>query len=254
MLPNSSVPLYLQLKELLQTAMEDGSIPPGSRLPSERDLAQRYGVSRMTARQALQLLAHEGLTYSRVGKGTYAREPKIPQELRALTSFTEEMARLGMRASSVVLKAEIMRAPLDISRQLLLHPGASVVLLVRVRRANGEPMALENTYLDYAACPGILERADFSQTSLYEVLRQEYGLSVVRAAQLIDTRMPETREAELLDIDSHTPILNIERTTFDADDRPIEFVRSIYRGDKYRFHVALHSSEWVAAPIKDLDT
>jgi GntR family transcriptional regulator len=253
MLPDSSVPLYIQLKELLQAAMQAGTIAPGSRLPSERELAQRYSVSRMTARQALQLLAQEGLTYSRVGKGTYAREPKIPQELQALTSFTEEMARLGMRASSTVLRAEVLRAPSDVAQRLGLHPGAEIALLVRVRQSNGEPMAVEHTHLDHSVCPGILKHSDFSTASLYQVLRHEYGVSVVRADQLIDARMPESKEAELLNIDSHTPILNIERVTFDADGRPIEFVRSVYRGDKYRFHALLHSSEWVAAPVKDLD-
>ncbi len=253
MLPDSSVPLYIQLKEMLQAAIQDGTFAPGSRLPSERELAERYAVSRMTARQALQMLAHDGMTYSRVGKGTYASEPKIPQELQALTSFTEEMARLGMKASSSILKAEVQPASPDVARRLGLLPGANVVLLRRIRRANGEPMALENTTIDYAFCPGLLDGRDFSETSLYDVLRRDYGLSVVRADQLIDTRMPETWEAELLNIGSLTPILNIERSTFDADGRPIEFVRSVYRGDKYRFHAVLHYTEWVAAPVKDLE-
>ncbi len=254
MLPDSSVPLYIQLKELLQAAMEDGTFAPGSRLPSERELAQRYAVSRMTARQALQLLAHEGLTYSRVGKGTYASQPKIPQELKALTSFTEEMAHLGMEASSTVLRAEIQRAPSEVSRRLELGSGADTVLLVRVRHADGEPIAIEHTHIDYAICPGILEHSDFSRASLYQVLRQEYGVSVVRADQYIDTRMPEVRETELLHLDTLTPVLKIERTTYDANNRPIEFVRSVYRGDKYRFRVALHASEWVATPMRHLDT
>jgi GntR family transcriptional regulator len=253
MLPESSVPLYIQLKEILQSAIQDGTFAPGSRLPSERELAQRYEVSRMTARQALQLLAHEGFTYSRVGKGTYASEPKIPQELQALTSFTEEMARLGMKASSTVLKAEIQPAPPDVVRRLNLLPGAEIALLVRVRCANGAPMALENTHIDYSLCPGLLENRDFSRTSLYSVLRNDYSLPVIRADQLIDTRMPETWEAELLGIGTLTPVLNIERSTFGVDGRPIEFVRSVYRGDKYRFHAVLYHSEWVAAPIKDLE-
>ena len=150
MLPDSSIPLYIQLKEMLQSAIQDGTFAPGARLPSERELAERFAVSRMTARQALQLLAREGLTYSRVGKGTYASEPKIPQELQALTSFTEEMARLGMKASSTVMKADVQRAPPDVLPRLNLRPGAEIVALVRVRRANGEPMALEHTYIDYS--------------------------------------------------------------------------------------------------------
>jgi len=253
MLPDSSTPLYIQLKELLQAAITDGRFAPGSRLPSERELAQRYGVSRMTARQALQLLAQEGMTYSRVGKGTYAREPKIPQELQALTSFTEEMSRLGMRASSKVLRAELQHAPVEIAARLGLRAGAEIVLLARIRCANDEPMAIEYTHLDHATCPGILDRSDFHNTSLYEILRQAYGLSVISADQLIDTRMPDSREIELLRIDAHTPVLNIERATFDAEGRPVEFVQSVYRGDKYRFHVRLHASEWVAAPVKEVE-
>jgi GntR family transcriptional regulator len=158
-----------------------------------------------------------------------------------------------MRASSTVLRAEVQRASVDSARRLALRPGAEIVLLVRVRCSNDEPMALEHTYLDHSVCPGILERSDFSTASLYQVLRQDYGVSVVRADQLIDARMPESREAELLHIDTHTPVLSIERETFDADGRPIEFVQSVYRGDKYRFHAQLRSSEWVAAPVKDLD-
>jgi GntR family transcriptional regulator len=252
-LPDSSVPLYIQLKELLQEAMGDGTLPPGSRVPSERELSQRYNVSRMTARQALQMLAHEGLIYSRVGKGTYVSEPKIPQELQALTSFTEEMARLGMRAESKVLRAEVLPATQDVARRLSLPSGALVVALLRVRYAGGEPMALENTFIDHSLCPDILENHDFSTDSLYEVMRSEYGLSVVLAEQLIETRLPQTNECDALGIDHLTPILSIERTTFDADDRAIEFVRSVYRGDKYRFRTVLRAQGWVAAPVKDLE-
>lgn len=253
MLPDSSTPLYLQLKELLRAAIMDGRFAPGSRLPSERELAHRYGVSRMTARQALQLLAQEGMTYSRVGKGTYAREPKIPQELQTLTSFTEEMARLGMRASSMVLRAELQRAPAEIAARLSLRAGAEIVLLARIRCANDEPMAIEYTHLDHAICPGILSQGAFHDTSLYKILRQVYGLSVISADQLIDARMPDSGEAELLRLNARTPVLSIERTTFDADGRPVEFVQSVYRGDKYRFHVHLHASEWAAAPVKEAE-
>ncbi len=252
-LPGSSVPLYIQLKELLQEAMNEGTFPPGSRVPSERELAQRYNVSRMTARQALQLLAHEGLTYSRVGKGTYVSEPKIPQELQALTSFTEEMARLGLAASSKVLKAEITPASGDVSRRLNLEIGAAVVTLIRVRYAGGDPMALEHTYIDHTLCPGILEKHDFSTASLYDVMRNDYGVSVVLAEQLIETRLPQSSEWDVLAIDHLTPVLNLERTTYDADKRAVEFVRSVYRGDKYRFRSVLRAQEWVAAPLKQTD-
>lgn len=251
LLPDSSVPLYLQLKELLEAAIDSGSLPPGARLPSERELAETYQVSRMTARQALQILAHDGRTVSRVGKGTFVSEPKIPQELQALTSFSEEMARLGMKTTSRVLTAEVRPASDDIARRLHLLPGTEIVVLVRVRCGDDLPMALESAHLNHALCPGLLGRGDFSRVSLYDVLRHSYGLSVVRAEQIIETRLPQSREADALGIDRLTPVMNIERTTFDVLGRPVEFVRSVYRGDKYQFRTVLTAAGWTAAPVKD---
>jgi GntR family transcriptional regulator len=239
----SSIPLYVQIKDLLQKQIESGDYAVGARLPSERELSQRYDVSRMTARQALQALAQEGLTYSRVGKGTFVNAPKIDQDLRALTSFSEDMRQRGLQPSSRVLVAEVRAADNNAAHRLLISPGSELVVLSRVRLADAQPLALETTHIPHHLCPGLLKQHDFERESLYEVLRREYGWTLVWADQLIETRLPEDYECKALGLDAKTPVLRFTRVTFDEQDQPVEFVRSVYRGDKYQLRIILRYAE-----------
>ncbi len=240
---DSSTPLYIQIKDHLQGQIQQGVYGAGDRLPSERELAQQFNVSRMTARQALQALAQDGFTYSRVGKGTYVSPLKFDQELRALTSFSEEMLQRGVVPTSRVLKAALEPADPDVAGRLQVAPGAELVVLSRVRLANGEPLALETAHLDHRLCPGILDRHDFSRESLYEVLRREYGWRLVRADQLIEARLPLPHERQALKLGKQTPVLSIIRVTFSHHNRPIECVASVYRGDQYQLRAELRCSD-----------
>jgi GntR family transcriptional regulator len=239
----SSIPLYIQIKELLQGQIRSGDYAGGARLPSERELAGRYAVSRMTARQALQALVVEGLVTSHVGKGTFVSTPKINQELRSLTSFSEDMRQRGATSSSRVLTAEVRAADQDIANHLHIKPGTRIVLLKRVRLANGQPLALETAHIPYHKCPGLLDRYDFGQCSLYEVLRQDYGWELAWADQVIGTRLPEADECEVLELDRGIPVLSFTRVTFDENDQPLEYVRSVYRGDQYQLRAILRYAE-----------
>jgi GntR family transcriptional regulator len=240
--PESPVPLYIQLKKHLQTQIEAGVYSIGARLPSERELARDYNLSRMTARQALQLLSQDGLTQSRVGKGTYVRQHKIDQELRALTGFTEDMQRRGLHPSSRILTAELQQANEEAATRLHILPGAEVVVLSRVRLADDEPLAIETATLGHHLCPNLLERYDFSQDSLYRVLRQHCGIQLIWADQVIEARLPHVSECQVLHINAHEPVLSTVRVTFTDQDQPIEFVRSVYRGSHYQFRAILRQS------------
>lgn len=237
--PDYSVPLYIQLKEHLQMQIEAGVYAAGARLPSERQLAEDFNLSRMTARQALQLLSQDGLTQSRVGKGTYVRQRRIDQELRVLTGFTEDIQRQGLRPNSRVLKASISPADEAAAHRLRIPQGSEVVILNRVRLADNQPLAIENATINHQLCPNILEGRDFRQESLYRILREEYGCQLIWADQMIQARLPSDEERKLLHIGEYEPILSIERVTFITQDQPIEFVKSIYHGTHYRFRVAL---------------
>jgi GntR family transcriptional regulator len=239
---DSSTPLYTQIKDHLQVQIQMGAYEVGARLPSERELAQEFAVSRMTARQALRELIQDGLAYSRVGKGTFVSPPKIDQDLRALTSFSEECRQRGMTPASRVLKSALAAADAGVARWLQIPAGAEVAILTRLRLANAKPLAIETAHLDHRLCPGILDKHNFARESLYEVLRQEYGWALVWADQIIEARQPTRDESELLELDRPIPVLSITRVTYDQQDRPIEFVTSVYRGDQYHLHAVLRST------------
>ena len=237
--PDLSVPLYLQIREYLVQKINESVYPSGSRLPSERDLAAYFGVSRVTVRQALNSLIQEGLIYAQTGKGHYVRKTKIDQELGVLTSFTEEMHQRGVAPSSKVVRAEIQLAMLDIIDSLQIKQGTEIVFLQRIRLADDEPIALETAYLPHSICPGIIERFDFSQDSLYKVLREEYGCPLIWAKQRMQARLPTPVEEALLGVTQKTPVLSITRVTYSHQDKPVELVRSVYRGDQYELGIIL---------------
>lgn len=236
---DSPVPLYIQIKDLLQKQIENGVYAVGARLPSERELAQKFNVSRMTARQALQGLAQEGLTSSRVGKGTFVSPPRINQELRTLTSFSEDMRARGMTPSSRVVRAEVVQAAREIAERLHLAPRTEVVLLSRVRLADDQPLALETTHIPAHLCSGLLEKHDFSRESLYAVLRADYGWNLVWADQMIEACMPSPHERQALGLNRQTPVLRLTRVTYNQYDQPVEYVQSVYRGDQYQLRAVL---------------
>lgn len=236
---DSTIPLYIQLKEHLRLQIEDGQYSSGARLPSERELAQTFQVSRMTARQALQLLATDGFISARVGKGTFVLKPRIDQELRLLTSFTEDIRQRGMTPRSKIVSAALNHADQDAAANLKVSEGAEIVLLSRVRLADGDPIAWEICHVNHRLCPGILERHDFSRESLYQALRDEYGLRLLWADQLISARMPSRDERDALELDTKTPVLSLTRVTYTDYDQPIEYVRSVYRCDRYQLRTVL---------------
>lgn len=240
---DSITPLYVQLTEHLRAQIDAGVYKIGARLPSERELSQLHNVSRMTARQALQLLVQNGVAHSQVGKGTFVSPPKINQELRELTSFSEDMRSQGKRPSSRVLRAEIHPAIDIVSKSLGISLRSEVVILQRARYADDKPIALETTYLNHALFPGILQSHDFSNESLYEVLRVFYGMRIVWAEQSIEARLPEKIEREALELGTHDPVLSLVRTTFNERDEPIEFVTSVYCGSRYQFKTTLWRSD-----------
>lgn len=241
--PNSPVPLYLQLKELIKEQIKEGVYEAGKRLPSERELAQLHKISRMTARQALQSLTIDGFIATRTGKGTYVRESRIKQELRSLTSFTQDMHQRGLKPGSRVIACGVIQANDEVTAYLRLPPESSVGVLSRLRLANDEPIAWEVCHLNLAYCPGILECFDFSIHSLYAVLRDTYDVHLVEARQAIAARMPSPKEREMLALPQRTPVLALDRVTMNHQHQPIEYVNSVYRGDRYQLYTTLGSAD-----------
>jgi GntR family transcriptional regulator len=225
-------PLYLQLKRWIEDAVRRGVIKPGDALPSERDLAARFDMSRVTVRKAVQNLVREGMLVQRHGSGTYvAPQPnRVEQSLSQLTSFAEDMARRGMAVRSVWLDRGIYYpSPLE-TVSLGLSASDNVARVARLRIHGDTPIAIERATLSTA----ILSDPENIGTSLYAHLDKS-GNRPVRAIQRLRAVSLEDEDAGLLEVDPGVASLHIERISYLASGRVVEFTRSIYRGDTYDF-------------------
>lgn len=234
-------PAYLQLKESLGHAMDSGLLTPGSALPSERGLAISLGLSRMTVRRAFEELEADGRVEQRQGSGTYVRGQRVEQIIDSLTGFTDEAKRLGLRPGTKLLKAERVGADEATAAALGIEPGTTVLRLTRLRTANDEALALQEAHLA-TYLSGLSLGALQLRGSLYRSLEEQFGVKPVRARQTIGARLPTRAESAALGIGREVPVLALERTTYDAEERPFEYVRSAYRGDSYRLALDLRAS------------
>ncbi|MGH3007855.1 MAG: GntR family transcriptional regulator [Gaiellaceae bacterium] len=203
----------------------------GTAIPSERQLSVDLGVSRLTVRAALDDLAREGYLVRRRGSGTYVQQPKISQQL-TMTSFSEDMRRRGMEAGSRTLSLTRHLAGARLGRFLNVSPGDEIVVVKRLRLADGVSMAIETLHIPSSVVPGV-KPADL-EGSFYELLRSRYGVEIAAATQTIEPTVTNEEESAALGVPLHSPAFLFERTSRDADDRTLEFVHSIYRGDRYR--------------------
>jgi GntR family transcriptional regulator len=203
----------------------------GNAIPSERQLSADLGVSRLTVRAALDDLTREGYLVRRRGSGTYVQQPKIAQEL-TMTSFSEDMRRRGMRPGSRTLSLSHELADARLGRLLRVSPSEEILVIKRLRLADGETMAIETLHLPAALVPGL--RPHDLDGSFYELLRDRYGLSIASGTQAIEPTVTNAEESEALGVPLHSPAFLFERTSRDDDGRTVEFVQSVYRGDRYR--------------------
>jgi GntR family transcriptional regulator len=210
----------------------------GDAIPSERQLSAELGVSRLTLRAALDDLAREGYLVRRRGSGTFVGEPKIAQEL-TMTSFTEDMRRRGMKPASRTLDLHVAPAGARLGRLLHVSPSVPVVVVKRLRLADSETMAIETLHVPESLLPGLSAR-DLEQQSFYELLRTRYGIAIVSGIQTIEPTVTNEEESRELGVPLHSPAFLFERTTRSESGELVEYVRSIYRGDRYRLVTELH--------------
>jgi GntR family transcriptional regulator len=226
----------------------------GEAIPSERQLSAELGVSRLTLRAALDELAREGYVVRRRGSGTFVSEPKIAQEL-TMTSFTEDMRRRGMEPGSRTLGLEIVPAGARLGRFLHVSPSEPIVVAKRLRLADRETMAIETLHVREALVPGLTQR-DLDGQSFYEILRDRFGIVIAGGAQTIEPTVTNEDESSALGIPLHSPAFLFERVTHSESNEIVEFVHSIYRGDRYRLVTDLTAlpsprRPALAGPIRD---
>ncbi len=232
-------PFYRRVQEYLRDGIERGAWAAGTAIPSEKALAAQFDIARMTARQAVDGLIHEGLVVRVHGRGTFVTTPRVERELTRMHGFSEDMRAHGMAPSSRLLRREVIPAPSEVSEALGLERREAVIILKRVRLADGTPIALESSYLRYDLCHSILT-ADLETGSLYTFLQGSAGVSFRCATQELQAALPTSAEAEVLEVPRRYPVLVVTQTTFvdaGADDIPAIFGRTLYRGDRYRFRL-----------------
>jgi GntR family transcriptional regulator len=231
----SSLPLHSRLEQRLREKIESHEWPTGFQLPSERELCESYGVSRITVRRALKDLAVHNLVRSTPGKGTFVILPAIREPLQPLSSFSEDMRRRGFSPSSRILQAEIIPASENIARSLNLPVGSEVVHLQRLRMVAPEdiPVAIQTALIPHSRCPNLL-RFDLENRSLYEVFRDEYHLVLERGETVISSRLASSTESEQLRIKQPAAVLISDQITRINTGEVIESVNSVFRSDLYQ--------------------
>jgi GntR family transcriptional regulator len=231
----SPVPKYHQLTEILSDLIAT-ELEVDTPIPSERVLAERFGVARMTVRQAVNQLVTGGKLYRVPARGTYVARPTIVLPVR-LTSFTEDMASRGLVPGSVELVRRTEPAAQAMAVELGIPIGEQIHVIERLRTADGEPMAIERAHLPAAVAPGLTQDS-LKDRSLYEVLEERYGIVLDAGEQTIQASTVDAADARLLAVPDGSPVLLFTRLSF-AAGVPIEYVVSAYRADRYQLHVAL---------------
>ncbi len=231
----SSKPLYLQIYDELCEFIQTGGLKPGDQFPTELELVDRYEVGRITVRRAIAEMVQEGRLVRRAGKGTFVATPKIERQLVDVSSFTERMRALGLQPSARVIEVKTVPATARLARELDVPADDPVLALVRLRFSNDVPVALETSFLSLGRCPG-LDALELEHVSLYELLGTHYGLHAVSSEKTLELATANAWEAKHLNIRPGAPLFLL-RARVMGECEPIEYVKTLLRGDRFRFKV-----------------
>ena len=231
-------PLWHQAEQALRALITSGEWPTESQIPNEDRLGAMLGISRITVRHALRNLEDAGLVRREHGRGTFVRSATVVAGVRGLTSFTEEMASLGLTVGSRLLNGDVVEASAEIAGALDINIGDEVYRLRRLRLGNDMPIGIQTAHLSVARVPGLLAQAGI-QGSLYATLKSSYGISPIEARELYRIGLVAEADAELLQLSVGSPAFVVERVTYDSDG-PFEFAVSTMRGDRYEIRSTLH--------------
>jgi DNA-binding GntR family transcriptional regulator len=232
-------PLHAQVRELLAQRIASGQLAGGARLPSERDLCHELGVSRVTLRKALLMLAEEGQLVAAKGRGWFVATEPVSEPPNALMSFSAMAALRGLQATSDVLVQQTRASSFEEAEALGIAPGAEVFELRRVRRLDDLAVALEEVRLP-ASAVGSTAAVDFARDSLHGLLAAR-GNVPSRSDCTVSAVLATEEQADLLETSPGAALLVVRQTSFDQHDRPLELNVSYLRGDRYRFTAALRA-------------
>jgi len=230
---DSFVPPYYQLAQILERKIKSGELGPDEPLPSESELGEKYGLSRMTVRKGVAKLIEAGLVYTMQGKGTFVSRRRLDRAMFRIDEFHEDMKQRGWESDARLLEAKVIPAPADVARKLALQPDARVLSIRRLLFANGEPLVYDRKYLLYDKGKPILE-AELEYEPLPELVEKHSDVLPASSKLTVQATVVKEDEAELLRVAAGTPAFCVEQVLYSADGRPVGLGYLIYRGDRYR--------------------
>ncbi|MBY4869422.1 GntR family transcriptional regulator [Burkholderia sp. Bp9017] len=236
--PLSTAPLYVQIKDTLRTRILDGTYAPHSRMPSEHELCAMFDVSRITVRQALGDLQKEGLLFKLHGKGTFVSKPKAFQNVTSLQGFAEAMSSMGYEIVNQLRSFRTVKADRHLATKLNVPEGAPLVEIHRVRLLNREPVSLEQTWVPEALGKR-LAGADLATRDIFLILENDCGVPLGHADVSIDAILADDEIVEALRVEESSPVLRIERLTHDASGTPIDYEYLYFRGDAFQYRLRI---------------
>lgn len=220
------VPLYHQIAKKIKSWIIEGELSEGDKLPSEHELAQKFGVVRRTVRDALDELKDEGLIKKEHGKGSFVNSEFGTAAFILSRSFTEMAQELGFRAHSKVLNVEVSEPSVELSNNYDFSLGERIITIERVRMADKIPIAVENARIKYSCCPG-LEKEDLSESSIYQLMAEKYHQPLVELEQFLRAVGATEKQADYLDVPADSPLLSVVTKGY-TEERLIEVTESYF--------------------------
>lgn len=230
----SEEPVYKQIQNAIRRRIDSGQLRPGNPVPSERELARLHKVSLMTARHALSEMARDGIVERRHGAGTFVAPPRV--QFNKLLGYTEQMASLGLAATSRVVTCGVVTREHEIAARLGLAPTAWLGRVERVRLAGDEPVAMETCYWSADEYPNLVD-APLERVSLFGVMEREFGVELAYSDEEIDATDADLRLADLLEIARGSPLLRIRQLIFSTKSRATAYVVGFYRSGRHTLRV-----------------
>jgi len=237
--PFDMTPRYYQLANILKEKIQDGEWPPRTPIPSERALESTYNLSRTTIRQAIDLLERQGFIYREHGRGTFVSPQKLQKGLQELTSFSEDLLRRGIQPGQIIQNIERVIPPESALRRLELPAQSRVLKVERIRLGDGTPIGLQTSFLKLNETQTITREELEQVGSLYRILQNKFNIIPTEAEETLEVTLATPAEASLLQIKPGAPLLLNERLLFHQNREAVEFVKILYRGDRYRYLIRL---------------
>ena len=237
--PGNIIPKYYQLSNILRQKIEEGAWGAHQPIHSERQLEEQYNLSRPTIRQAIELLVRQGFLYRVHGKGTFVSPPKLQKGILELTSFSEDMRSRGLKPGQIFLDFGFVDPPAQVRKLLELPADRKVLRIKRVRTGNGEPIGIQDSYLALPSGQEITREEVEQGGSIYNILQEKFGIFPSEADETLEVTLASAEEAILLEIPEGSPLLLNERTLWSQNRQAVEFVKILYRGDRYKYTVRL---------------